>query len=214
VVIEGANSVTLNDDTVSTSKAGKWGVMIYQSMSGDAQGAKGTYTQTGGSLSDSATDSPLFYVANTNGVITLKGVKVTAAGGVLLKAAAGQWGQSGSNGGAAALTTVGQRLSGDLVADKLSSIGVTLKSGSVLTGAVNATGGAKSVSLALDSSSTWQVTADSHLTALTGAGVSGARITNITGNGHTVTYVKSDSANSYLGGKTYTLSGGGTLAAK
>jgi len=56
------------------------------------------------------------------------------------------------------------------------------------------------------------VTANSHLTALTGAVISGSTITNVKGNGHTVTYNAGASANSYLGGKTYTLAGGGTLS--
>ena len=114
----GSNSVTLRNDKLTTSKAGKWGVMIYQSMSGDAQGGKGVYRQTGGSLSDTAADSPLFYVTNTTGVITLNGVKVTAAWGALVKAAAGRWGGSGSDGGSAIITADGQSLAGDLVTDK------------------------------------------------------------------------------------------------
>jgi hypothetical protein len=44
--------------------------------------------------------------------------------------------------------------------------------------------------------------------------VSGSTITNIVGSGHTVTYEGDDSANGYLGGKTYSLSGGGTLVAR
>ncbi len=214
VVIEGSNSVTLSSDTLTTSKAGKWGVMIYQSMSGDAQGASGRYAQTGGSLTETAKDSPLFFVTNTSGVITLDGVKVSAASGVLVKAAAGQWGTSGSNGGAVVLRASAQQLTGDLIADKVSSIDVTLKNGSVLKSAVNANGAAKAVSLTLDASSSWKVTGDSHLTGLTGALISGSAITNIAGNGHTVTYAKSARANSYLGGKTYTLAGGGKLVAK
>ena len=214
VVIEGSNSVTLSSDTLTTSKAGKWGVMIYQSMSGDAQGGSGRYTQTGGSLTETAKDSPLFYVTNTNGDITLKGVKVGAASGVLVKAAAGQWGASGSNGGTVILSASAQNLTGDLIADRISSITVTLKSGSVLKGAVNANGAAKSIGLTLDASSSWKVAGSSHLTALTGATISGSAITNITGNGHTVTYAKSAAANSYVGGKTYTLAGGGKLVAK
>ena len=41
------------------------------------------------------------------------------------------------------------------------------------------------------------------------AGISGAQVTNIVGNGHAVHY--STVENSSLGGKTYTLTGGGTL---
>ena len=62
----------------------------------------------------------------------------------------------------------------------------------------------------LDASSTWIVTGDSHLTTLTDtSGITGTTISNITGNGHTVTY--DASANPALGGQTYTLNGGGTL---
>lgn len=212
VVIEGSNSVTLNDSSLTAQKAGGWGVMIYQSMSGDAEGAEGTYTQTGGSLTETASDSPLFYVTNSTGTITLSGVKVTNASGVLVKAAAGQWGTSGSNGGTVKLTGVGQALSGDVVADDISTVSVSLTKSSTLSGAIDTADTAKSTTLALDSTSRWTVTADSHLTVLTGAKISGSSITNITGDGHTVTYDASNSANSYLGGKTYTLAGGGTLA--
>lgn len=214
VVIEGSNSVALNNDSLTSTKAGKWGVMIYQSMSGDAQGAKGVYTQTGGSLSDTTADSPLFYVTNSTAVITLKNVKVTAASGTLINAAAGQWGKSGSNGGTANLAASVQSLTGNLVADKLSSINLTLADGSTLKGAIDSANTAKSATLGLDATSIWTVTADSHLTSLAGAKISGMAISNIIGNGHTVTYDKSASANSSLGGKTYTLAGGGTLVAQ
>lgn len=71
-------------------------------------------------------------------------------------------------------------------------------------------GTAKSTSLELDASSSWTVTADSHLTSLTdAAGISGTAVKNTTSNGYTVTYDRS--ACSELGGKTYTLSGGGVL---
>ncbi len=209
-VIEGANFITLTNTALTTSKADKWGVMIYQSMSGDAQGAQGVFTMTGGSLADTTATGPLFYVTNSTGIITLKGVNVTAASGTLVKAATGNWGTSGSNGGTANLTADSQSLAGNLVADSISSIAVTLKNTSTLTGSIDADNTAKTVNLTLDSSSTWTVTADSHLTCLSDAGgISGSTVTNIAGNGHTVYY--SQSACSALGGTTYTLNGGGYL---
>ncbi len=184
--------------------------MIYQSMSGDAQGVQGVFTMAGGSLANTATTGPLFYVTNSTGIITLTNVSVTAASGTLLKAAAGNWGTSGSNGGTADLTASGQTLTGNLVADSISSITAALKNSSALNGSIDADNTAKAVNLTLDSSSTWTVTADSHLTCLSDAGgISGTAVTNITGNGHTVYY--SQSACSGLGGATYTLSGGGYL---
>jgi hypothetical protein len=98
-----------------------------------------------------------------------------------------------------------------VVADAISSVTLTLTKGSTLTGEVDTADSAKAATIALDGTSRRTVTADSHLTALTGAVVSGTTITNVTGNGHTVSYDKSASSNSYLGGKTYTLTGGGTL---
>ena len=68
------------------------------------------------------------------------------------------------------------------------------------------------MSLTLDASSTWNVTADSRLSSLSDAGgISANSITNITGNSHTVYYDASLSANSALGGQTYSLANRGTL---
>ncbi len=205
-VIEGANSITVNNTTLTSSKEDKWGVMIYQSMSGDASGNNGTFTMTGGVLTNSAAHGPLFYVTNTKGIIKLTNVTVTATSGTLIKAAVGDWGTSGANGGTATFTADGVALVGGLETDSLSSISATLKNGTTLVGSIN------TASLSLDTTSTWTVTADSYLAGFTDAGgVSGLSITNITGNGHNVYYNASLTANSWLGGKTYSLVNGGKL---
>jgi hypothetical protein len=210
-VIEGANLIDLTNVTLSSSFENKWGVMIFQSMSGDAEGTEGSFTMTGGSLSLTATSGPLFFVTNSTGIINLRGVAITAASGLLVEAKATErWGISGSNGGAVILTAEEQVLTGDLVADSLSSLSVTLQNNSSLTGAINSENTAKSANLTLDASSTWIVTGDSYLTCLTiSGGVSGDAITNLIGNGHTVYY--DASACPELGGQTYTLGNGGFL---
>jgi len=202
-VIEGENSITLTNTSLSGAK--KRGVMIYQSMSGDASGSQGTFTMTGGSLS--AAVGPLFYVTNTTGVIALHGVELTATSGALIDASAGNWGTSGANGGTAKLTADDVALVGSVIADSISAISVSLTSGSSLTGSID------NAALSLDATSSWSVGADSTLTSLRDAsGISGTTITNIFGNGHTVTYDPSLAESSALGGATYSLSGGGTLA--
>jgi hypothetical protein len=211
-VIEGANSIILNDVDLSSSFADKWGVMIYQSMSGDAEGTQGTFTMTGGRLALTAATGALFYCNNSTAIITLTGVDVSAGSGILINAAAGNWGTTGSNGGSVVMTTDSQTLTGDVTADNISTVNLTLQNSSSLSAAINADNTALEARLTLDATSAWDVTADSYLTSLTlSAGVSGTTITNVTGNGHTVYYDAGDSANSALGGKTYTLSGGGTL---
>jgi uncharacterized protein (TIGR03437 family) len=205
-VIEGANSITLTDTSLTTTKDNKWGVMIYQSMSGDASGTQGTFTMTGGSLTSTAATGPLFYVNNSTGIVNLKNVTLSAASNLLVKAAAGSWGNSGSNGGNVVLTADSQTLPGDMTADSISTIAVTLKNNSTLSGKLT------KVSLSLDASSLWSAGGNSVLTSLTDtAGISGTSIANIRGNGYTVTYDSSLPANSYLGGKTYSLVNGGTL---
>jgi uncharacterized protein (TIGR03437 family) len=204
-VIEGANSITLTNTRLSTTKD-KWGVMIYQSMSGDASGTQGTFTMTGGSLGYSAAAGPLFYVTNSTGIINLAGVDISTSSPTLLQAAAGNWGKAGSNGGTAILTASAQDLVGDMIADDSSSIAATLKNNSTLTGKLTRT------ALSLDAASLWNVTGYSTLTGLTDPeGISGESISNIRGNGFTVTYDPSLSTNSYLGGRTYALRNGGSL---
>lgn len=210
VVIEGANSITLTNSYLTSNIADKWAVMIYQSFSGDAQGSDGVFTMTGGSLTYTDAKAPLFYVTNTQGHILLMNVEVSAASGTLVKAAGNdRWGSSGANGGTVDLTADSQILTGDFVADSISSLDIILQNNSTLTGAINAENTAKTATLRLDASSTWNVTANSYLTCLSGAVISGNNIVNISGNGHTVYY----DANSCpaLNGQTYTLEQGGTL---
>jgi hypothetical protein len=209
-VIEGANTIDLTDTALTTTKADKWGVMIYQSMSGDASGTEGTFTMSSGSLVDSGAGSPLFYVTNSTGIITLADVDVSTTSGILVRAAAGSWGTAGANGGTAVLTADAEILAGDVEADAISSLSISLGNGTTLTGAIDAGNTAARADLALDATSAWTVTADSYLTILSDdAGISGSTVTNIVGNGHTVYY--DPSANETLGGRTYTLVGGGTL---
>ena len=208
-VIEGANSINLNNASL-TSTFTKWGVMIYQSMSGDASGTQGVFTMTGGSLNYTPTSGPLFYVNNTTGTITLKGVAATTNSGVFLNAAAGSWGATGSNGGTVVLTGDGQTMTGDMAIDKISSLALTLKNASALKGAINNANTASAANVTLDSTSQWSLTADSYVSAFSDAsGISGTSVSNVTGNGHNVYYNSSLSANSSLGAKTYTLANGG-----
>jgi hypothetical protein len=206
-VIEGANSITLTDTDLSGAKGTRdRGLMVYQSMSGDAQGNQGVFTMTGGSFTWPSTTGPAIYVTNTTAVITLSNVALSNSSGTLLKASADQWGTSGANGGTVTFTADGQSLSGDLVADSLSSITVTLQNASSLSGSINSDGGAKSVALTLDETSTWGVGADSVVATLTDASVS---FGNIVSNGHNVCYKLTVNGTS---SGTYSLSGGGELS--
>jgi hypothetical protein len=214
-VIEGGNSITLTNTSLF-STMNKWGVMIYQSTSGDEQGSQGSqgslgaFTMTGGSLAYDPTSGPLFYVTNSTALITLKGAALSSASRILLKASAGNWGNRGSNGGTVIFTADSQALTGDLVADNLSSITLTLQKDSTWTGTINGDHTAKFTHLTMDATTSWYVTGDSYLTCLTDPDeIFDTIVANITGNGYTVYYEASACPN--LRGRTYPLLAGGSL---
>jgi hypothetical protein len=189
-VVDGANSLTLNNDTTSGHSGG-----VQAWSSGGKVPGTARITVNGGSLD--ATDGDDFSVEGANADITVQGGATLTASGCLLNAA---------DGSTAALTASGETLSGDVRTDSTSTAAVTLADSSSLSGTLGES------SLTLDETSNWNVTGNSVLTSFSDtAGISGTTIANITGNGYTVTYDSSLPANSALDGRTYDLQGGGTL---
>ena len=174
-VVEGLNSITLSNTSISG--AAKWGVMIYQSMSGDSSTGTGTFKMTGGTLTNTST-GPLFFVCNTTAVINLTGATLTNSSDTLLwatTAAAGSAVNSNVNsswgtlGGTVTFTATNQTLEGDIdLEESSSSIELNLINSS-LSGAVNFANQG-TAELTLDADSSWEVTGDSYLSSLTNNG--------------------------------------------
>ena len=194
VCIEGLNSITLNDCDLTANNTKCNGnatfydtIMIYQSMSGDAASGTSSFTMTGGSLTSK--NGHVFHVTNTNAIITLSGVKITNADGenVLISVCDDGW-SGGSN--IAALNADAQVLEGAILVGDNSKLTLTLSDGSTFEGYIdgnikNAKGDTVSskvgtVSVTLDSGSTWTLTADSYVTSFTGSAE------NIISNGYTL----------------------------
>lgn len=201
-VIEGKNSATVKNSTLTASGKGNrndvdnCGVMIYQSMSGDAGEGTGTFTAENSSLSinsnsDYYKTAPMFFVTNTDAVINLKNTKLSYGSQVLLSAkGTDEWGTNGSNGGNVTLNAENQTLSGNITADKISTVTISLKS-SDYTGAINTDNTAKKVSLTLDKSSKITLTGDTYVSSFTD---SDSTYSNIDFNGYKL-YVNSKSIN-------------------
>jgi hypothetical protein len=204
-VVEGGNWVTVIDSTLNASTKGGHGVMLYNSMSGDAAVGTGHYTMTGGSLTAPA--GPAFYVTNTKAVITVgRDAKINASSHVLLRSDSAGTGSGNTGAGRTLFTAIGETLSGNLITGGTGTITAALRNRTTLTATINA------AALTIDSTSNWIVTGNSTLTSLSDpSGISGTSIKNIRGNGHTVTYNPGFAANAKLGGKTYGLAGGGVL---
>ncbi len=218
-VIEGKNSITLNNTKLTSYGVGRvddgidnCGVMIYQSMSGDASEGTGTFSATDSTLTISKKSkvyetSPMFFITNTDAVINLENTKLNYGSNQLVTVSGndGEWGSQGSNGGNLTLNATNQTLNGNISVANISTASFILKS-STLTSTINSENNAKEVNLSLDSSSKWVVTGDSYVTTLT---LEDNDLSLIEDNGYTIYY--DASANSWLNGQTITLSNGGTL---
>lgn len=177
IVVEGKNSVKLTDCTLSGKMQGTYNdnseniqcIMIYQSMSGDADVGEAYFEANGGEITSLAGD--MFYVTNTSCEIKLSGVKFNMADGVFLRAVGNSssrgWGKSGENGGDVKMTLTDQTVEGDIVVDEISSLDLDM-SGSVLTGAINADNSGGNISVFLDENSTWNLTSDCYISSFEG----------------------------------------------
>ena len=194
VCIEGKNSITLTDCDLTASNTRCNGkatfldsIMIYQSMSGDADSGTSSFTMTGGSLTSK--NGHVFHVTNTSAVITLSGVEIIHEDeeNILLSVCADGWSGAGNT---AVLNAVGQTLAGSILVGDDSTLTMELSDGSVFEGCfsgeiTNAAGETVSteigsVSVTLDENSVWTLTGDCVLDSLTNNGT-------IHYNGHTIT---------------------------
>lgn len=194
VVVEGKNSATVTDSSITSSAAGNrgdvdvCGVMIYQSMSGDAGEGTGTFTSSGSVLSiqtssDYYSTAPMFFVANTEAVINLTETELSFGSGILLSAqGTDEWGEDGSNGGDVILNADSQTLSGDIVLDDISSLEMNLTS-SNYSGIINGDNASSSVVITLDEALSITLTGDSYVTELND---SDSSYSNIDFNGYTL----------------------------
>ncbi|MDV6331694.1 hypothetical protein [Asticcacaulis sp. 201] len=140
----------------------------------------------------------VFYVTNMRARIALDTVELRSTSGIILRAAADQWGELGRNGGDATLDARHQTLTGNFVTDAISHIAVNLNEESHFTGIAT-----HNTDVALDATSTWTLTADSAVGVLNGDR------SRIDSQGHTLRY--DTSRNPGLNGATYPLPGGGQL---
>ena len=175
VVIEGGNSVTLNNATASGNNSRlngqstvKTNVLIYQSMSGDASEGASEFTMNGGSMT--AETGTMFHVTNVTTTINLSGVDFTYAADSdsFLSLSADAWGTAGKNGGNATVNLDAQTVQGAITVDSVSSLTLNAANGSSYTGAINTSGAAGTVDVTLESGSTWTLTGDSYITSLSG----------------------------------------------
>ena len=183
VCIEGKNTVTLKNCDLTASNTQCNGnatfldtIMIYQSMSGDADSGTSALTMTGGSLTSK--NGHVFHVTNTHAIISLENVAISNedSEGVLLSVCDNGWNGAENN---AELFAASQQLEGCILVGSNSKFSLTLTGGSGFVGSIsgdiqNSSGTTVStaigeVSVTLDDTSTWTLTADTYITSFTGS---------------------------------------------
>ena len=211
--MEGLNTICIENSTLTSSIAGKTasdpianGIIIYQSTSGDAEattGSTATFTAKNSTLSSAIQSGSMFYLTNTSANITLQNTELDfdSSQATLITACdndSNNWGQAGSNGATVKVKAINQTLEGDIVADTISSINLTLTKGSTWTGSAiiqdndSATTTTESpISVTVGKKSSWIVTGDctvSNLTVKNGGTIkdSDGQTVTIVANGKTV----------------------------
>ena len=174
-VVEGKNSITLTNSNVTGYKDN--GFMLYQSFSGDAESGIARLKAENNTLTTHATGAFL-YVNNTTAEVDLSNNVISIPNtSTLVKAAAdSRWGKTGENGGHLTLRTSNQELSGNIMADSISTIALDMTNGSSLVGAVNTDNAAKEVTVKLSKDSNWILTGDSYVKSLNNEDSTGSNI--------------------------------------
>lgn len=182
VCIEGTNTITLTNCDLTANNTQCNGnaifldtVMIYQSMSGDADSGTSAFTMSGGSLTSKS--GHVFHVTNTHAVITLNDVQIVNedSGNVLLSVCDDGWSGAENN---AELYAAAQNISGTILVGSNSKLTLALSNGSAFTGSISGkitdskgtviSSEVGAVSVTLDETSTWTLTADTYITSFEG----------------------------------------------
>lgn len=194
VCIEGMNSITLSDCDMTVENTNMNGnatfldsIMIYQSMSGDADSGTSTFSMSGGSLTSK--NGHVFHVTNTNAVINLSDVTIKNfdSEDILMSVCDDGWNGAGN---VATVNADNQELSGTILVGDNSELTLNLTNGSTFKGSIsgeitNAKGETVStevgtVAVSIDADSTWTLTEDTYITSFDGDASS------VVTNGHTL----------------------------
>ncbi len=191
LVIEGKNSISLkncdvsgnmSDDKGTSSDENVHNVMVYQSMSGDADVGMSSFSMEGGTLTSANGD--MFYMTNTSAKLALSGVKLVNqdSEGYLLRVCGNSgsrgWGTAGSNGAQVVFAADGQKLKGDIAVDSISTLDMTLSGNSSFTGTINVVENEEkgadvsdNAVVTVEKGSTWTLTGDCSITSLSNKGI-------------------------------------------
>ena len=188
VVVEGKNIASILENSElkcngigNRNNIDNCGVMLYQSMSGDANTGTSTFNCKNSKmeiLSSSSlySSAPMFFVTNTDSVINIENCSFQYGSKIFLSVqGTSAWGNSGSNGGDVTLNLKNQNIEGDFVIDSISGVTINLIN-SEIKGTFNTANTAAKLAINLDENSSITLTGNSYYTSLTNRDSSGKNI--------------------------------------
>lgn len=178
--VEGANTVNIENSQM-TSNADARGILLHQSNSGDAEGTKPFCTVTNSSLTTTSSSAPLCFVTNVSGTLTLTDVTLSVASGKLMSVEYYKRGENSTGHLILNTTKDSWTYSGDVDADNVNNVVVTVGSNVIWHGAVDADNDAKSSAVTVENGGVWNLTANTAVTTLVNNGT-------INCNGYTLAY--------------------------
>ena len=179
VVVEGKNTATVKDSSeLKCSGKGntdtdidKCGVMLYQSMSGDADSGTSTFNCQSSTISIESSSSvyssaPMFFITNTDAQINIDSCTFSYGSNIFLKTGGtSRWGSTGSNGGVVTLNLRNQAVVGNFIIDEYSGLTINLENSSI-EGTINSDKTGAKVEINLDEKSSITLTGNSYYTSL------------------------------------------------
>jgi len=200
--MEGLNTILINNSTLTSTMTKATasdpmadGIIIYQSTSGDAEATTGesaTFQAVNSTLKSAITSGTMFYFTNTTANVVLSNTVLDfdSSNANLLTVQgndSNSWGTAGQNGASVTFTGLDETLNGNIDVDTISSLDLYLLDGTTYTGAtsistnsVNTDVSSAPITINLDGTSKWVVTANSTVTNLNAE--SGSSIVDADGN--------------------------------
>lgn len=167
--VEGANTINI-DNSAMQSDAEARGILLHQSNSGDAEGTKPVCSITNSTLTITNSNAPLCFVTNVTGTLTLTDVSLNVASNKLLTVEYYKRGENSTGHLVLKTTKDSWTYTGDVDADNVNNLAVTVGTNVIWNGATDADNNAKSATVTVESGAVWNLTGNSYVSSLTNNG--------------------------------------------
>lgn len=141
MVIEGKNIIKVSDSTLTSDSKSNDGIMLYQSMSGDASDDVASQTYSTLTIENSTVkyngsgDYGLYLITNTTSVVNSTNVTYETNDDDIIWCGAVRWGTDGSNGGKVTYNSIGETITKNISTNTAdSTITLNLGTGSTFAG--------------------------------------------------------------------------------